>query len=66
MKPRPALDGLSIGYRRAKDFELHKSGAAKRTLRHGQREIHILKSTNSNPAGRRVAHAKGLPGQPSC
>ncbi len=25
MKPRPALNGLSIGYR-AKDFELHKSG----------------------------------------
>jgi HK97 family phage prohead protease len=36
MKPRPALNGLSIGYR-AKDFELHKSGTgpngAKRTLK---------------------------------
>jgi uncharacterized protein len=36
MSPRPAFDGLSIGYR-AKDFELHKSGSgpngAKRTLK---------------------------------
>jgi HK97 family phage prohead protease len=36
MKPRPALNGLSIGYR-AKDFELHRSGkgpgGAKRTLK---------------------------------
>jgi uncharacterized protein len=36
MKPRPALDGLSIGYR-AKDFELHRNssgpGGAKRTLK---------------------------------
>src|ERR1700737_899660 len=36
MKPRPAFNGLSIGYR-AKDFELHKSGSgpngAKRTLK---------------------------------
>ena len=36
MKPRAALNGLSIGYR-AKDFELHKSGSgpngAKRTLK---------------------------------
>jgi HK97 family phage prohead protease len=36
MQPRPALNGLSIGYR-AKDFELHKSGSgpngAKRTLK---------------------------------
>jgi HK97 family phage prohead protease len=32
MKPRPALNGLSIGYR-AKDFELHKSGPVKRTLK---------------------------------
>jgi HK97 family phage prohead protease len=36
MKPRPALNGLSIGYR-AKEFELHKSGSgpngARRTLR---------------------------------
>jgi uncharacterized protein len=36
MKPRPAFNGLSIGYR-AKDFELHKSGlgpnGAKRTLK---------------------------------
>ncbi|SHN71615.1 HK97 family phage prohead protease [Bradyrhizobium erythrophlei] len=36
MKPRPAFNGLSIGYR-AKDFDLHKSGSgpngAKRTLK---------------------------------
>jgi Escherichia/Staphylococcus phage prohead protease len=36
MKPRPALNGLSIGYI-AKDFELHKSGShplgARRTLK---------------------------------
>jgi HK97 family phage prohead protease len=32
MQPRPALDGLSIGYR-AKDYELHRSGPAKRTLK---------------------------------
>jgi uncharacterized protein len=32
MKPRPALNGLSIGYR-AKDFEIHKSGPVKRTLK---------------------------------
>lgn len=36
MKPRPAFNGLSIGYR-AKDFELHKSGqgpnGARRTLK---------------------------------
>ena len=32
MAPRPALNGLSIGYR-AKDFELHKSGPVKRTLK---------------------------------
>src|ERR1700730_118879 len=36
MKPRPAFNGLSIGYR-AKDFELHRSGSgpngAKRTLK---------------------------------
>jgi uncharacterized protein len=36
IRPRPALDGLSIGYR-AKEFELHKSGSgpngAKRTLK---------------------------------
>jgi uncharacterized protein len=36
MKPRPALDGLSIGYR-AKDFELHKNNSgpngARRTLK---------------------------------
>jgi HK97 family phage prohead protease len=33
MKPRPALNGLSIGYR-AKDFELHgKGSAARRTLK---------------------------------
>jgi HK97 family phage prohead protease len=36
MKPRPALNGLSIGYV-AKDFELHKSGSgpkgARRTLK---------------------------------
>ena len=36
MKPRPALNGLSIGYR-AKDYELHKSGSgpkgARRTLK---------------------------------
>lgn len=36
MKPRPALNGLSIGYR-AKDYELHRNGTgpngAKRTLR---------------------------------
>jgi HK97 family phage prohead protease len=32
MTPRPAFNGLSIGYR-AKDFELHKSGPAKRTLK---------------------------------
>jgi uncharacterized protein len=36
MKPRPALDGLSIGYR-AKDYELHKAGTgpngARRTLK---------------------------------
>jgi HK97 family phage prohead protease len=36
MKPRPAFNGLSIGYR-AKDFELHKSGSgpngARRTLK---------------------------------
>jgi uncharacterized protein len=32
MQPRPALDGLSIGYR-AKDFEIHKSGPVKRTLK---------------------------------
>jgi uncharacterized protein len=36
MKPRPALNGLSIGYR-AKEFELHRSGSgpngAKRTLK---------------------------------
>ena len=31
-KPRPALNGLSIGYR-AKEFDLHKSGPAKRTLK---------------------------------
>ena len=32
MTPRPALNGLSIGYR-AKDFELHYSGPIKRTLK---------------------------------
>jgi uncharacterized protein len=32
MTPRPALDGLSIGYR-AKDFSLHTTGPAKRTLK---------------------------------
>ena len=35
MQPRPALDGLSIGYR-AKDYDLHKSGGpngARRTLK---------------------------------
>jgi phage head maturation protease len=32
MTPRPALDGLSIGFR-ARDFELHKSGPVKRTLK---------------------------------
>ncbi len=32
MTPRPALNGLSIGFR-AKDFELHKSGPIKRTLK---------------------------------
>ena len=33
MKPRPALNGLSIGYR-AKDYELHgKGSAARRTLK---------------------------------
>lgn len=32
MKPRPALNGLSIGYV-AKDFELHRTGAIKRTLK---------------------------------
>ena len=32
MKPRPAFNGLSIGYR-AKDYELHKSGPIKRTLK---------------------------------
>jgi HK97 family phage prohead protease len=36
MAPRPALDGLSIGYR-AKDYELHKAGTgpngARRTLK---------------------------------
>jgi HK97 family phage prohead protease len=36
MQPRPALDGLSIGYR-AKDSELHKAGSgpngARRTLK---------------------------------
>ena len=32
MKPRPALNGLSIGYR-AQDFEIHKSGPVKRTLK---------------------------------
>jgi HK97 family phage prohead protease len=32
MKPRAAWDGLSIGYR-ARDFELHKSGPVKRTLK---------------------------------
>jgi uncharacterized protein len=36
MMPRPALDGLSIGYR-CTDYELHKSGAgpggARRTLK---------------------------------
>jgi HK97 family phage prohead protease len=32
MKPRPALNGLSIGYV-AKDFELHRTGPVKRTLK---------------------------------
>lgn len=32
MKPRPALNGLSIGYR-ATDFELHRTGPVKRTLK---------------------------------
>jgi uncharacterized protein len=32
MTPRPALNGLSIGYR-AKEFELHRTGPAKRTLK---------------------------------
>lgn len=32
MKPRPALNGLSIGYR-AKDFEMHRGGPIKRTLK---------------------------------
>lgn len=32
MKPRPAFNGLSIGYR-AKDFELHRTGPVKRTLK---------------------------------
>jgi len=32
MKPRPALNGLSIGYV-AKDFELHRTGPIKRTLK---------------------------------
>jgi HK97 family phage prohead protease len=32
MKPRPAYNGLSIGYR-ATDYELHKSGPIKRTLK---------------------------------
>jgi uncharacterized protein len=32
MKPRPALNGLSIGYR-AKDYEIHKSGPVRRTLK---------------------------------
>jgi HK97 family phage prohead protease len=32
MKPRPAFNGLSIGYR-ATDFELHRTGPVKRTLK---------------------------------
>jgi uncharacterized protein len=32
MKPRPALNGLSIGYV-AKDFEIHRTGPVKRTLK---------------------------------
>jgi len=32
MKPRPAFNGLSIGYR-AKDYELHRTGPIKRTLK---------------------------------
>jgi phage head maturation protease len=33
MKPRPALDGLSIGYR-CTDYELHKAGSpARRTIK---------------------------------
>jgi HK97 family phage prohead protease len=32
MQPRPALNGLSIGFR-AKDYELHHSGPVKRTLK---------------------------------
>jgi len=32
MKPRPALNGLSSGYR-AKEFELHRTGPVKRTLK---------------------------------
>jgi Escherichia/Staphylococcus phage prohead protease len=32
MKPRPAFNGLSIGYR-AKDYELHNTGPVKRTLK---------------------------------
>jgi HK97 family phage prohead protease len=32
MKPRPALNGLSIGYR-CTESEIHKSGPARRTLR---------------------------------